>query len=81
VAVRQLCMAIERRPETAARLLPVLRAACRSVRHPERRAALAAAAALVARMPELEPIVLRELPELTLAQPVGTAASGEGGAA
>ncbi len=85
-AVRQLCAAIERRPETAARLLPVLRAACRSVRHPERRAALAAAAALAARMPELESLVSRELPELALAPLLDAAdasssRTGPGGAA
>ncbi|MGC3967917.1 MAG: hypothetical protein QM775_11270 [Pirellulales bacterium] len=69
VAVRQLCAAVERKPESVERLLPVLRAACRSIRGPERRAALAAVAGLVARVPELEPIVARDLPELVFSQP------------
>jgi hypothetical protein len=71
-AVRELAEAIAGAPDavpdavaaTAARLLPVLAVAVRSVRGPEMRAGLAAVMTLVARRPELAGAVRTRLPEL-----------------
>ena len=52
-------------PTHADRLLPVLAVAMRSLRMPERRAALAAVASLVQQNPELKSDIQRLLPELT----------------
>lgn len=64
-AVRELAEAIAREPETAARLLPVLVVAVRSVRGPEMRAGLSAVMTLIARRPELSAMVKARLPELS----------------
>lgn len=65
-SVRQLADAIERDPATAGRLLPVLVAAVRCVRGPDRRAGLAAAVLLMERRPELAPQIAAIFPELRL---------------
>jgi hypothetical protein len=64
--VRQLVRWIERRPEDAAALLPLLAVALRSSRGPERRAGLAAVAALVARREEVAGLLTASVPELKL---------------
>ncbi|MBC8012398.1 MAG: hypothetical protein H7067_20135, partial [Burkholderiales bacterium] len=63
-AVRELADAIAAAPETAAKLLPVLAVAVRSVRGPEMRAGLSAVMTLLARRPELAGAVRARLPEL-----------------
>jgi hypothetical protein len=65
-AVRQVVRWIERRPEHTGLLLPLLAAAMRSARGPERRAGLAAVAELVARRPEALSQVCATIPELKL---------------
>lgn len=62
--VRQVADRLGRRPDEAAILLPMLAVALRSVRAPERRAALTAVVRLVETRPESEPIVRQWLPEL-----------------
>ncbi len=62
--VRQVADRLGRRPDEAAILLPMLAVAMRSVRAPERRAALTALVRLVDTRPEAEPIVRQWLPEL-----------------
>ncbi|MND04869.1 hypothetical protein D3C83_253410 [compost metagenome] len=62
----QIVARLERHPDEASRLLPVLAAALRSVRGPEWRTGLAALVQLVERRPELESVVQREFPELRL---------------
>lgn len=62
--VRQVADRLGRRPDEAAVLLPMLAVAMRSVRAPERRAALTAVVRLVETRPEAEPIVRQWLPEL-----------------
>jgi hypothetical protein len=57
---------IERRPEDCESLLPLLAAALRSARGPERRAGLAAVAELVARRPQTVSVVNATIPELRL---------------
>jgi hypothetical protein len=64
LVVRQLLRRLERRPDEAPRLLPLLGVALRSVRGPEWRAGLAAAVRLVERQPESEPLVRAAFPEL-----------------
>jgi hypothetical protein len=65
-AVRQVVSWIERRPEDAESLLPLLAVALRSARGPERRAGLAAVAELVARRPQTVSLVNATIPELKL---------------
>ncbi len=65
-AARQVASWIERRPEDVQSLLPLLAAALRSARGPERRAGLAAVAELVARRPETVSLVNAAIPELKL---------------
>jgi hypothetical protein len=62
--VAQVARRLEHRPEEADRLLPLLSAALRSLRCPERNAALAAVVRLVERKPEVEPLVRAVFPEL-----------------
>ena len=63
-AIGQIVDAVLRRPADADRLVPVLAAAARSIRAPDRRAALAAVATLVERRPDLAGAVARHLPEV-----------------
>jgi hypothetical protein len=64
--VRQLLARLERRPEEADELLPILAVVVRSVRKPEWRAGLAGVLQLIERRPELEPAVQSAFPELEL---------------
>src|SRR5205807_10228515 len=64
--VAQLVRRLERQPEEASALLPVLAVALRSVRGPEWRAGLSGVVQLVEKCPELEPAVRRAFPELKL---------------
>ncbi len=65
--VTQVLSRLQRRPEEAPQLLPILAVALRSVRRPEWRAGLAAVVQLVERRPELESLVQASFPELKLA--------------
>ena len=65
-AVTLLARSIAREPTKAAELLPLLGVLLRSVRPPERRAAIAAIAEAVFANPELRPSVEAALPELQL---------------
>jgi alpha-D-ribose 1-methylphosphonate 5-triphosphate synthase subunit PhnG len=65
-ALSLLARSVAREPTKAAELLPLLAVLLRSVRPPERRAALAAIAEAVFQNPELRPSVEAALPELTL---------------
>ncbi len=65
-AVRQLMERLERRPEEAGVLLPIVSVALRSVRGPEFRAGLAGVVRLVSQHPELDPEVKAAFPELRL---------------
>jgi hypothetical protein len=64
VVVRQLSRRLERQPEEAPTLLPILAVALRSVRGPEWRAGLAAVVQVSERRPELRPLVRALFPEL-----------------
>jgi hypothetical protein len=64
--VRQVVRWIQRRPQDADSLLPLLAVAMRSGRGPERRAGLAAVAALLERRPDTISQVSATLPELKL---------------
>jgi hypothetical protein len=65
-ALRQISEALGARPEHAETLLPVVAVAIRSVRFPEARAGLAAVVGAMAVRPEIEPLVRRHLPELSV---------------
>lgn len=65
-ALAQLAERCVSHPDDAAGLLPLLRVALRSVRAPERRAAIAVLTRAVLARPELRALVQRELPELVL---------------
>jgi hypothetical protein len=65
-ALRQLADRIVARPGEAEAILPLLGVALRSVRPPERRAALAAVAQAAFRAPALRDAIGRRLPELRL---------------
>jgi hypothetical protein len=65
-AIDQIARAIVSRGEQSDQLVPVLTVAVRSIRKPEMRAGLAAIASIVDHRPDLEPLITRELPELTL---------------
>jgi len=67
-ALRQISAAIRDNPAAAEPLLPVLAVAIRSVRGPEARHGLAAVVAAVDARPDLEPLLKRHLPELSLAE-------------
>jgi hypothetical protein len=62
--VEQVAQRLARRPEEAELLLPLLRVALRSLRGPERKAALAAMVRLVEARPESAAVVHRSVPEL-----------------
>lgn len=64
--VQQIARRLAERPEDAARLLPILRIALRSVRGPEWRAGLSGVVQLLARRPELEKTLHETFPELQL---------------
>lgn len=64
--VGQMLLRLERRPQEAPQILPILAVALRSVRRPEWRAGLAAVVQLVERRPELEQLVEVLFPELKL---------------
>jgi hypothetical protein len=65
-ALRQISNAIRENPQSAEPLLPVLAVAIRSVRGPEARHGLAAIVAAVDARPDLEPLLKKHLPELSL---------------
>jgi hypothetical protein len=67
LAAAQVAEAIERDPERAPQLLPLLAVAARSVRAPEFRAGLAAVVRAATRRPEVAESVARHFPELRLA--------------
>ncbi|HEY1068146.1 MAG TPA: hypothetical protein VGE52_18630 [Pirellulales bacterium] len=67
LAVKQLGEAIAAEPQRAGEWLPVLAAAVRSIRGPERRAGLAAVATLLEQRPELGGAIGRTFSELSLA--------------
>ena len=64
--VQQLAVRIAASPADAASLLPLLAVALRSIRAPERRAALAAIAQAAFRAPGLRKAMIAALPEITL---------------
>ncbi len=66
MAASQIADAIEKRPDRAAVLLPLLRVAARSIRAPEFRAGLAAVVRAATRRPELAAAVATHFPELKL---------------
>ncbi len=66
VVVGQLVSRLERRPDEAKALLPILAVALRSVRGPEWRAGLAGVVTLVERNPEMLATVSAAFPELKL---------------
>jgi len=65
--VGQIVRRLTDHPDDAARLLPILRVALRSVRGPEWRAGLSGIVQLCERRPELENLLRDALPELQLA--------------
>jgi hypothetical protein len=64
LVVTQMVRRLERKPDEAKMLLPILAVALRSVRGPEWRAGLAGVAALVQRRPDLAAAVNQVFPEL-----------------
>ena len=66
LAMDQIRLAIQKKPELADTLLPVLSVAARSLRPPERRRALASFAALLQQVPALTADIQQHIPELTL---------------
>jgi hypothetical protein len=66
LAMDQIRLAIQKKPELADTLLPVLSVAARSLRPPERRRALASFAALLQQVPALSADIQQHIPELTL---------------
>jgi hypothetical protein len=71
-ALRQISAAIANRPEAGERLIPVMAVAIRSVRPPEVRAGLSSILTAVAKRPELEAVLAKQIPELRLT-PTGAA--------
>jgi hypothetical protein len=65
-ALRQISEALLARPDDAEVLLPVAGVAIRSVRFAEARAGLAAVVSVMAVRPEVEPLVKKHLPELSV---------------
>jgi hypothetical protein len=78
VVVSQLVRRLHRYPAEAALLLPILAVALRSVRGPEWRAGLVGVVELVERNADLQPLVQRLFPELTL-EGVSVDSGGPGG--
>ena len=78
LVVRQMVRRLQRHPEEAARLLPILAVALRSVRGPEWRAGLAGVVQLVERCPDAAPAVQTAFPELQLAVAPTLAQTGRG---
>ncbi|HKS16151.1 MAG TPA: hypothetical protein VJU16_02505, partial [Planctomycetota bacterium] len=66
LAAAQIAEAIERQPERAGQLVPLLRIAARSIRAPEFRAGLAAVVRVAARRPEVAAAITSQFPELKL---------------
>jgi hypothetical protein len=66
LVVSQLVRRLERRPDEARSLLPILAVALRSVRGPEWRAGLTAVVTLAERRHELRPVVAEVFPELKM---------------
>jgi hypothetical protein len=66
LVVGQLVRRLERRPDEARALLPILAVALRSVRGPEWRAGLAGVVALAERNHDLRPLVAETFPELKM---------------
>ena len=66
LAAAQIAEAIERQPEHAGQLVPLLRIAARSIRAPEFRAGLAAVVRVAARRPEVAAAISSQFPELKL---------------
>jgi hypothetical protein len=66
LVVRQMVARLERHPEEAGRLLPIIAVALRSVRGPEWRAGLAGVVQLVERCPDAGPAVRAAFPELQM---------------
>ena len=66
LVVQQVVRRLERRPEEAPSLLPILAVALRSIRSPEWRAGLAGLVQLLERNPQLETAVTTSFPELQL---------------
>lgn len=64
LVVTQMVRRLERRPDEAKALLPIMSVALRSVRGPEWRAGLAGVVALAQSRPELESLVRQAFPEL-----------------
>ena len=65
-ALRQISAAVRDRPESRARLLPVLAVSIRSVRAPEARHGLAALVAAIETSPDLAQSVAQQFPELQI---------------
>lgn len=70
-AISQLKHALLKSPERMPQLLPVLRAAARSVRKPESAAALSAICELAAELPQTAGAIYSELPEIAWQPEVG----------
>jgi hypothetical protein len=64
LVVTQMVRRLERKPDEARALLPILSVALRSVRGPEWRAGLAGVVGLVQRRPDMEPAVRQAFPDL-----------------
>jgi hypothetical protein len=64
LVVTQMVRRLERKPDEARALLPILSVALRSVRGPEWRAGLAGIVGLVQRRPDLEGVVRQSFPDL-----------------
>jgi hypothetical protein len=64
LVVAQMVRRLERKPDEASVLLPILSVALRSVRGPEWRAGLAGVVGLVQRRPDLESVVRQSFPDL-----------------
>ncbi|MDB5388164.1 MAG: hypothetical protein JWM11_3810, partial [Planctomycetaceae bacterium] len=64
--VGQIMERLQRRPEEAPVLLPLLAVSLRSVRGTEWRTGLAGVVQLLERKPELEPLIVQMFPELKL---------------
>lgn len=70
VVVGQIVRRLERRPDDAQALLPILAVALRSARGPEWRSGLAGIVQAVERRPELAAVVLKTFPEMRLTEAV-----------
>lgn len=70
LALEQISRRLQRKPEEAEQLLPLLRVALRSIRGPEWRAALTRIVQLMEHRPQLRETVTQTFPELELVPPV-----------